>query len=208
MPVKLIVLAALALFFMTPLSRIVIAALFGKSIGKAALAKQSDTIRLMPTEASKMRKAELVQSVAALYQRAGFQSAGVFYIPEMPGVYVQLLANSAESMGGAIYDHPVAGVFYDVFSRYVGGSSITHTTAKATGLNRPENAKAVNLPGVNATTLIERARKERPQSGLKPCTTTTVGPDFVAAYAEFMAWIKQRGISTSEVVKVATRKVA
>jgi len=208
MPVKLILLLALAVFFMTPLSRIVIAALFGKAIGKAALARQPDTIRLIPTEPAKLRKADLVASIAGDYQRAGFESAGVFYVPEMPGLYVQLLANRSESMGAAIYDHPIAGVFYDVFSRYVGGGSWTHTTARATGLNRPDNLKVVNLPGANATTLIERARRDRSPGGLKSCTPGTIGAEFIAAYAEHMAWMKQRGISNKEVVKVATRKIA
>jgi hypothetical protein len=208
MPVQLIVLLALALFFMTPLSRIVIAALFGKAIGKTALAKQPDTIRLVPAEPSKLRKAEQVASIAGEYQRAGFESAGVFSVPELPGLFVQLLANRSESMGAAIYDHPIAGVFYDVFSRYVGGGSWTHTSARATGLKRPDNQKVVNLPGANATTLIERARRERSPGGLKSCAAAMVPVEFIAAYAEQMTWMKQRGISTQEVVKVATRKAA
>src|SRR5215831_1344595 len=208
MPVKLIILLALAVIFMTPLGRILIAALFGKAIGKAALAKQPDTIRLVPTEISKLRKANRVQSVAAEFQHAGFENAGVFYVPEMAGLYIQLLANRAESMSGAIYDHPVAGVFYDVYSRYVGGGSFTCTTAHATGLNRPENAKTVNMPGAQPSALIDKNRRERPQGGLKSCTPGTVGAEFTSAYAEYMAWMKQRGITNKEVVKVATRKVA
>jgi len=208
MTIRLIVLLVLAVLFLTPLSRVVIAALFGKSIGKAALSKQPDNIQLTPTDPSKLRNAARVEAVAAEFRRAGFESAGLFIIPEMPGLSLQLLANRSESMGVAIYDHPVVGVFFDVFSRYTDGGSCTHTTAPATGLKRREDMRVFNCPGASPATLLERARRERSSAGLKSCTATTVGPEFVAAYAEQMAWMKQRGISRSEVVKVATRKVA
>jgi len=203
-----IALIALAIFFMTPLSRIVLAAVFGRQIGAAALAKQPDTISLQRTNASTLRNAARVQSVAAEFQRRGFDDAGVYSITEMPGVYVQLLAHRADSMYGAIYDHPVAGVFYDVVSRFVDGGASTHTTARATGLKQRPNTRMTNLPGTEPGALIEAARRERRQSGLKSCSAGTAVIDFQTAYAEYIAWMKQRGITTGEVVDVAKRKVA
>src|SRR5262249_51385572 len=139
-----IALIAVAIFLLTPLSRIVLAALFGGSIGKAALARQPDTIHLKPTGASQLRHAERVEAVATEYRQRGFEVVGTFAIPEMPGVCVQLLAHSADSMYGAIYDHPQVGVFYDVVSRYIDGSAWTHTTARATGIEHRPNTRMVN----------------------------------------------------------------
>jgi len=203
-----IALIAVAILLLTPLSRILLAALFGRSIGQAALARQPDTIHLKPSEAAKLRHAERVKSLAAEYQQRGFEDAGLYSIPEMPGVYVQLLAHRADSMYAAIYDHPVAGVFYDVVSRYADGSVWTHTTARATGLKQRPNTRMVNLPGSEPSALIDNARRERPQTGLKSCSTATAVTDFETAYADYMAWIKQRGLTTGEVVNVAKRKVA
>jgi hypothetical protein len=203
-----IALLAVAALLMTPLRRIVIASLFGKAIGKAALAKQPDTIRLVKTDAAKLRNASSVQALAAEFQSSGFESAGVYSIPEMPGVNVQLLASSGDSMAAAIYDHPAAGVFYDIVSRYRGGDVYTHSTAHATGLHRPPYVHSVNAPGIEPLVMIEWARRERPKEGLKPCNTSSVAPDFVAAYAEYVAWMKGKGISTAEVVEVAKRKAA
>lgn len=203
-----IALIAVAILLLTPLSRIVLAALFGRSIGQAALARQPDTIHLKPADASQLKHAGRLKSLVAEYQQRGFEDAGLYAVPEMPGVYVQLMAQRAESMYAAIYDHPVAGVFFDVVSRYVDGSVLTYTTARATGLKSRPNTRMVNLPGSEPTALIEAARRERPHAGLKSCTTSTAVSDFETAYAEYMAWIKQRGLTTGEVVNVAKRKVA
>ena len=203
-----VALIALAIFLLTPLSRIVLAALFGHSIGEAALSRQPDTIHLKPIDRAKLRHAGRVEGFAAEYVNSGFESAGLFAIPEMPGVSVQLFAHRANSMYGAIYDHPIAGVFCDVVSRYPDGSARTWTTARATGLKHMPNARVTNLPGTEPAVLIETARRQRPAAGLRACTTANAVVDFETAYAEYMAWIKQRGISTGEVVEVARRKVA
>ncbi len=203
-----IVLIAVAILLLTPLSRIVIAALFGRTIGQAALARQPNTIHLKPTDAAKLRHAARVQALAAEYQQRGFESAGAYAIPEMPGVSVLLQANRSESMYAVIYDHPVAGVFYDVVSRYADGSSWTYTTARASGLKQRPDVHMTNLPGAEPTALVESARRERPTAGLKSCSREAAVQDFETAYADYMAWMKQRGISTGEVVSVAKRKVA
>lgn len=203
-----VVLLAFAALMMTPLPRILIAALFGRSIGKIALAKQPDTITLQQSDHTKLRKSDRVQELSAEFQRSGFESAGVYSITEMPGVSVELLAHRAESMAAAIYDHPAAGVFYDVASRYEDGATCTYTTARTTGIKRPPQAHMVNVPEAEPRALIERARRERPQKGLRPCSTSSVVADFITAYAEYISWIKQRGVSTAEVVEVAKRKAA
>ena len=203
-----VALIALAIFLLTPLSRIVLAAVFGRSIGQAALARQPDTIHLKVIDASKLRHAGRVESLAREYQQLGFESAGVYTIPEMPGVSVQLLAHRGESMYAVIYDHPVAGVFYDVVTRYADGSAWTYTTARATGIKHRSNVRMSNLPGAEPAALVDNSRRERPQTGLRPCDTRNAVADFENAYAEYMAWMKQRGLSTGEVVEVAKRKVA
>ena len=203
-----IALIAIAIFLLTPLSRIVLAALFGRSIGAAALKRQPDTIHLQATEPSKFRDSGRIQSLANQYERCGFESAGTYTIPEMPGVHVQLLVNPAEAMHAAIYDHPVVGVFYDVVSRYADGSARTYTTARETGLKHRSNVRMTNLPGAEPTALIESTRRERPLVGLRECTMANAVGDFELAYEEYVAWLKSRGLSTGEVVAVARRKVA
>ena len=59
-----IALIAVAILLLTPLSRILLAALFGRSIGQAALARQPDTIHLKPIEGARLRHAGRVQTLA------------------------------------------------------------------------------------------------------------------------------------------------
>jgi hypothetical protein len=203
-----VVLIALAILLFTPLSRIALAAVFGRSIGRAALERQPDTIHLKPVELAKLRHAERVESLANAYAAVGFADAGLFTIPEMPGVHVRLLANTRESLYAAIYDHPVAGVFYDVVSRAVDGSSWTFTTARPTGIKHRDDAHMTNLPGAEPGALVTACLRARPGTGLQACSTSTAVRDFETAYAEYIAWMKHRGLSTGEVVDVARRKVA
>lgn len=203
-----IVLIAIAIFLLTPLSRIVLAAIFGHSIGEAALKRQPDTIHLRTAEPAKFRHPGRVQALASEYEQRGFESAGSFTIPEMPGVHLQLLVHTDDCMLATIYDHPVAGVFHDVVNRYADGSAWTYTTARETGLKHRDNVRMTNLPGAEPASLVDTARRERPQAGLRACTIANAVADFEQAYAEYMAWMKNRGISTGEVVAVARRKVA
>lgn len=201
-------LIAIAIFVLTPLARIPLAALFGRSIGKAALDRQPDTIHLEAMVGSQFRQAVQIGQIADEYQQRGFEDAGSFTIPEMRGVYVRLLAHPGESQYATIYDHPVAGVFHDVVSRYADGSAWTFTTARATGLKHRDNVRMTNLPGTEPGALVDLARKERSQTGLCACSSGAAVRDFEAAYAEYIVWLKQRGISRGEVVAVARRKVA
>jgi len=203
-----VVLIALAILLFTPLSRIALAAVFGRSIGRAALDRQPDSIHLKAFDATKLRHAERVESVTRAYAVAGFEDAGLYTIPEMPGVHVRLMANSNEWMYAAIYDHPAVGVFYDVVSRAEDGSSWTFTTARATGIKHRDNAHMTNLPGAEPGALATACMRKRPATGLRTCTKASAVRDFEAAYAEYIAWMKQRGLSRGEVVEVARRKVA
>jgi hypothetical protein len=208
MPWGIIVVLAVSVLLLRPVLRIVTAAVFGKAIGRMALSRQPDTIHLERMDPMKLRNAARVRGLAADFERRGFESAGVFSVPEIPGVNVQLLANESDSMSAVIYDHPTLSVFYEVVSRYIDGGSSLHTTARETGIRQRSNAQRVSIPNATPDTLVDRALRERPQHGLRSCSASSVASDFTAAYAEYMTWIKQRGISTAEVVEVAKRKAA
>jgi len=197
-----------AALLLRPALRIVIAALFGKSIGKAALDRQPDRISLTRIDSANLRNPARVQSVSAEFEKSGFEDAGLYSIREMKGVSVRLLANRADSMAAAVYEHPAVGVFFDIVSRYVDGRVSTYSSAIATGLKRPDHVTMVNMVGASPSAVLERVRRERSPHGLRDVTPASVGPDFIAAYAEYVKWMKERGVSTSEVIEVARRKAA
>jgi hypothetical protein len=203
-----IVLIAFAVLLFTPLPRLLIAALFGKQIARAALAKQPATIHLVKIDPSSFRRAERVRALVSEYLGNGFRDGGSYEIPELPGVKLQLLVNARESMYGTVYEHPVAGIWCDVVSRYLDGSAWMHSSARPTGIEPRDNTRQRNLPGAEPMTLIANQRTERTSIGMRPASADTAVSDFETAYAEYMTWLKQRGISTGEVVEVARRKIA
>jgi hypothetical protein len=119
---------------LSPLLRLVIAAVAGKQIGAAALAKQPDRISLQRTGTNQWKHAAAPGTIVAALTPRGFEDAGVYTIPEMPGMVVQLLADSVHGLYAAIYEHPQAGSWLELFSRFQDGTSITFSTLRATGL--------------------------------------------------------------------------
>lgn len=199
--------ALVALWLLRPVTRILVATLFGKAVGKAALARQPDQIHLAHTEPSRWGNG-IPDGVAAQMMHRGFEDAGSFTIPEMPGVVVRLLAHPGESLYGAIYVHPRTGVWFDYLTRYKDGTQATFTTCAPSSLDPRPGFVMEHAPGSSPIGLLDRTLAERPRAPFKPTAAKTAVRDFEQAYAEHVAWLKGRGISRAEVVRVASRKAA
>lgn len=193
------------LLFGGRLSRLAIAAIFAPVIGRDALARQPDTIRLGPLGPDAWRDPESAEGATRLLVERGFAPAGDFGIEEMPGVHVRLLAHEPEGWYAALYEHPVAGTWFDLVRRGESGGSETWTTAPPTGLDERPGHPVHRVPGAHPGELFERARR-RPATGpIRPASRERAGGDFEAAYAESIAWRKGRGVSRREVTRAATR---
>lgn len=202
------VIALVAVTVLSPLFRVLIALVAGKKIGAAALARQPDRIDLTRTAPTAWKNNAATGAIAAVLTSRGFEDAGVYTIPEMPGILVQLLAHSGEGVYAAIYEHAQAGVWFDLVSRFQDGTSVTYTTSPATGLKPRPGHPSVNMRGSETGAVLNKLLAMRPK---RPNAGASVGMAvsfFEQAYAETIAYRKRVGISTSEVVKTATRKAA
>ena len=188
--------------------RIVIAAVGGKQIGAHALAQQPDRIHLQTTGFPAWKNADAAAKLVDVFLSRGFEDAGVHTVAEMPGLVIQLLAHYGDSFYAAIYQHPKAGTWFDVFSRYQDGTSVTYSTARPTALKQRPGHPTVNLPGAQPTRVLDKALAQRPRRPLQPATPNQAVSVFENAYAESIAFRKQTGISTGEVVGTALRKAA
>lgn len=199
--------ALVALKLLQPLITLIVASLFGGLVGREALAQQPDTIRLAKAEPDVWKDRAAVAAIAGGFRPCGFQDAGTYTVAEMPGVVVRLLANEQDAFYAAIYEHPQAGVWCDVVCTYAHGDSVTYTTSKPTGLEARPGHAMVHLPGRSPMDVYTHACANRAPGVYAPCRADRAVADFERAYAESMAWRKQRGISTREVAEVA-RKAA
>ena len=137
----------------------------------------------------------------------GFTEVGVFAVKEMPQVAICLLAKPAEAVCAAVYEHPKVGTWVELFSRYQDGTGITYSTMPDRGLEPRPGHPAIHAPGTSAEALYDRIMRERPQQPLAVITPEKLPHYFELAYAEGMAWRKNKGLTAEEVIRVAkTRK--
>ena len=193
---------------LSPLIKYAIAAVAGKQIGAKALAQQPDRIHLQPCGTDKWKNAAAARRIGEALASRGFTDAGVNTIPELPGVVVQLLASEKDGLYAAVYEHPKAGTWFDLVSRYQDGSSVTYSTALPTALKPRPGHPTVNLPGIEPLTVLDRILAQRPRRPLKPVTTDQATSVFEQGYADSIDYRKQVGISTGEVMGTAARKIA
>jgi hypothetical protein len=191
-----------------PLLKYVIALVAGKQIGAQALAQQPDRIHLQPSGPQAWKDAGAPRAIAGALTSRGFSDAGVFTVSEMPGLALQLLASSRDGFYAAIYQHPQAGVWFDLVSRFEDGTSVTFSTSRPTALKPRPGHTSVNLPGLEPSAVLEKALAQRPRRVIQAVSVEKAVGVFEQSYAESIAYRKQTGISTGEVVGTAARKVA
>jgi hypothetical protein len=203
------VLGALAVFaFAGPLARLAIAAVFGRQVADAALAKQPDSIHLAPATPDAWQDPDNARQVTDAIRALGFADAGTFTIPELPGVTLGLLAHGESRTYAAIYQHARAGSWFEFFRRNADGTGVTFTTLPAHGLSDRPGHPVVRLPGSDPRTLFERARHQHVAADSAPASPEAAARVFETGYAESIAWRKQNGVSRVEVMRVAGKRAA
>jgi len=201
--------ALLAVTLLRNVLPFLIARIFGRAIGSHALAQQPDEIHLEKSGPNAWKDPNAVRPLASPLLERGFRDAGIYQVKELPGLTLQLVVKSDESMLGAIYEHPKAGHWAEVACRYQDGGSVTYSSSRPTGLAQRPNHPVINLPELDTGALYEKARAERPKDrALDSVSAFTVVRMFERAYAESLAYRKQTGISAREVGEVATMRKA
>jgi len=137
---------------------------------------------------------DAVHRVVGPLRKAGFEEAGTFVMEEVPDVCLQAWAQSEKSVYAVIYEHPDRGVWFEFVSRYEDGATLTHTTAPASGLDRPPNNILERCDADTDSTKVYQAHlAARPDKPLLPATPKQFKPDFERSYAAEMDWRFERG---------------
>jgi hypothetical protein len=180
----------------------------GKLIGAQALAKQPDTIQLVACDKSYWRDEAAADRLAGVMLAAGSLDAGTYRIPEIPGVVVRLIGNPRDRISAYVYEHPRAGHWVELVTRYPDGTSFHVSTSRTAALNPRPGHPVLQLGGMDPASAWKQMLASRPAGTPSPVAVETMAREFVAGYAEFMAYRKSVGISTGEVVRIATKKAA
>ncbi|MBI1797834.1 MAG: hypothetical protein HYR74_12385 [Candidatus Eisenbacteria bacterium] len=179
-----------------------------RGIGEDALARVPDRIQLERRNATAWSNRAAADALATPLLDAGFEDAGTFAVGAMPGVICRLMVEPRDAIGAAIYEHPKAGTWLELVTRYADGATASFSTLKPTGMAPRPGHTSVHAPGTQPLALLERMRAERPLKTLAPLTAATYPRTFEAAYAEHMAWRKRMGVSAEDVVAVAKNRKA
>ncbi len=142
--------------------------------------------------------ARVSHEISAL-KELGFEEIDSFTIDQMPGFHLAALVHP-DGIWGVVNEHPQAGVWVDLNSRYADGSSFTVASAPETGIDQHPRHRNVKVPGGDASALLDRMLSERPAGALS-LTGSEFARCFEEGYAEVMDWRINRGGSTAEEVR-------
>ncbi len=200
--------ALVALFLLRPVLLWAIAHAFGAAIGRKALSKQPDHIHLSRKNHLAWTKFDAARVLVQPLTEGGFEDAGTYTIDELAGVVVQLLVHTGDGLFACVYEHPKAGTWMELVTRYQDGRSCSFTTSAPTGLEPRPGHPVFHVPGTPPGDLLAKALAERPKGAIKVITPLTAQQQFEDAWSDGMAWRKHHGIKAREVARVAVRRAA
>ena len=190
------------------LRRPLIALVAGAAIGKQVLAQQPDTIHLVPAPGPDPRHAATVDTHATTLLAGGFADAGAFTVPEMPELWLRLLAHESEGWLATVYVHRRAGCWLEVNARFPDDTRIAFINHPGTGIASLPGQTIRHMGGASAGQVLRTARASLAKQEMPalPIEARQAPRVFEEGYARLAALRKQQGISTAEVVAVSLRK--
>ena len=199
-----------AILLVGPLVRLGLAALLAPAIGRAAPDAAPDAITLEPASGDGWRDAETIDRTGASLEAEGFAAVGDYAIAELPRVRVRLLVHEGRDWVAAIHEHPHAGIWCDLVRRHVDGTSVTWTTAPATGLEDRPGHPIFRVPGAHPGELFLRACREAMLTAAValPADREGAAEEFRAAWADSIAWWKTCGHFRQDVLRTGARRLA
>jgi hypothetical protein len=176
---------------------------FLRNLAKSALGPE--TIHLEPASED-WSNANALVAARGFLESHGYDAAGEYVVPEMPGVRVSAFVKPADAAIAVAYEHPDAGFWVDFVQRYADDTSVTVTSAvRGHELDHRPGHDKVYLAGASLDALHERFLTERRAGDPVAVGVNDFASVFETAYAEEIAWRAGRGgVTASEVARVAS----
>ncbi|MGO9209848.1 MAG: hypothetical protein ACLPXM_18545 [Terriglobales bacterium] len=171
-----------------------------QDIGKKAVAAQPDRITLGLISSPDWQDASVGQIISSLCA-AGFIDAGAYSVDKMPGVKVAILVKPEDCVTAHVYEHPKAGIWIELATRYEDGTSTTLTTLPSTGQSQPAWLTTIRAGKAPAADLVRQFIEDRRwRSGvMKPVSAEQAPQEFEEGFARYMSWRKTTPMTADEV---------
>jgi len=177
-----------------------------KQVGRKALAKVPETAKLIPTESPNWQNRIVIDGQTSPLKFRGFEDVGSYQVASMPGVLLKILFHQATNVAAHVYEHPRAGSWTEIATRYTDGRSVTISDLPDKGVSAPPWVKTSRVPRGTATDLMfQQHTTERDKNGIKTLAPADTVREFEDVYARYMQWKKTTGISADEVARVAKK---
>jgi len=177
-----------------------------KQVGRKALAKVPETAKLIPTESPNWQNRAVIDGQTSPLKFRGFEDVGSYQVASMPGVLLKILFHQATNVAAHVYEHPRAGSWTEIATRYTDGRSVTISDLPDKGVSAPPWVKTSRVPHGTATDLMfQQHSTERDKNGIKTLAPADTVREFEDVYARYMQWKKTTGISADEVARVAKK---
>lgn len=174
------------------------------AIGHDALQRVPRQVALQKTGFPTWTHQAEVEKQAAPLRNEGFTDLGAYTVNTIPGVMIRMMAHPETYVAAQIYDHPKSGSWTEFVTRYTDGSSSSLSTLPPTGMDAPDWFRRIEA-GKNVPTdqLYRQFLTQRESGNIKAVAPADTIREFEESYAKLMAWRQQRGVTPTEVARVA-----
>ena len=162
-------------------------------------------ISLMSLDHSNWPEKKKIKELTETFQKYGFDLAGHYECPEMPGLKIAGFVMPSEQWVGVINDHPIAGIWAEVCVQYTDGESLTVSDAPmGQEMDHMPGSTMIYMKGSSLDELVAKMMSERKNKARKTITKEEFSSNFEEAYKKEMKWRMERGGPTAlEVKRVA-----
>lgn len=171
-----------------------------KQLGKRALAKVPEQIKLSRVSTPQWKDEAAIQQQAAPLVRAGFADLGTYTVDKMPGVLIRMMFQPQTYVAAQITEHPRAGNWIEFATRYNDDGSDFLSTLPDQGIVAPPFVRNVRAAkGTPTDSLYQQHLQTRRSSGIKAVSPSSAIHEFEEGYMRYMIWKNDTGLSAEEV---------
>lgn len=162
-------------------------------------------ISLTPYDGSRWPEKKKIKELIETFQKHGFELAGHYECPEIPGLKISGFVKPSEQLLGVINQHPIAGMWEDACVQYADGENLTVSNAPmGNEMDHMPESTMIYMKRSSLDELIAKLLSERKDKARKTITKEEFSSNFEEAYKKEMKWRMERGGPTAlEVKRVA-----
>ena len=176
------------------------------SVDKTIFTRQPDSVHLSRVQSPAWNDEMSVRQLAEPLLLSGFQDLGAYSVNRSQGMLIRILFQPQSYVAAHIFDHPTAGNWIEMATRYEDGSTDVVTTLAPTGAKNPDWFRRVQAEqGTPTRQIYERYLATRRQQGIEMLSAADAVGEFEDVYQKLALWRQESGVVRLESAPVAVK---